>query len=110
MPKKPSAEKLKIRFTVAPDVQPGVRDFRIATPQGVSTLGQVVIVRDPIVQEKGNNDTLDKAQPISLPATVCGAIEKPEDGWPSCTIPSHAKPHGFPCPCILLFCASGLCL
>jgi hypothetical protein len=70
---------LKVRFQAASDALPGVRDVRIATPQGASTLGQIVVVRDPIVREAANNDTLQTAQSITLPATVCGAIEKRED-------------------------------
>lgn len=76
---KPQTVSLKVRFQVAPDALPGVRDVRIATPQGVSTLGQIVVARDTIVREAANNDTLQTAQPIALPATVCGAIEKRED-------------------------------
>jgi hypothetical protein len=77
--KKPQVSKLKVRFKVAADAVLGVRDVRIATPQGVSTLGQIVVVRDPVLRETANNDTLKTAQPITLPATVCGAIEKVED-------------------------------
>lgn len=77
--KRPESPKLKVKFTVAPDALPGVREFRIATPQGVSTVGQVVVVRDPVVVEKNPNDTLAQATPVTLPATLCGAIEKNED-------------------------------
>jgi hypothetical protein len=77
--KKPYVSKIKVRFKVAADALLGVRDVRLATPQGASTLGQVVVVRDPIVREAANNDTMKTAQQIKLPATVCGAIEKPED-------------------------------
>jgi hypothetical protein len=77
--KKPEVSRLKVRFKAAADAPPGAREVRIATPQGVSTLGQVVVVRDPIIREAANNDTLKTAQPITLPATVCGAFEKPED-------------------------------
>jgi hypothetical protein len=76
---KPQVPKLKVRFKVAADALPGVRDVRVATPQGASTLGQIVVVRDPIIREAPNHATLKTAQPIALPATVCGAIEKPED-------------------------------
>jgi hypothetical protein len=76
---KPQVNKLKVRFTAAPDALPGVREVRLATPRGASTVGQLVVVRDPVVREAPNNDTLQTAQPISLPAAVCGAIEKPED-------------------------------
>lgn len=78
-PAKPQVNKLKVRFKVAPDALLGVRDVRVATPQGVSTLGQIVVARDPIVREAANNDTLKTAQAITLPATVCGTFEKVED-------------------------------
>ncbi len=77
--KKPTLDKLPIRLTAAADAQPGVRDVRIATPQGVSTVGQLVVVRDPVVKEEGDNNSADKAQQVSLPAALCGAIEKNED-------------------------------
>ena len=71
--------KLKLKFTVAADALPGVREFRIATPNGASTIGQLVVVRDPVVVEVADNNTADKAQAITLPATLCGVIEKVED-------------------------------
>src|SRR5579872_2206517 len=74
-----NASKIKVRFTVAADAVPGVRDFRIITPHGASTVGQLVVARDAIVSESADNDTSAKAQEITLPATVCGAIEKAED-------------------------------
>jgi hypothetical protein len=76
---KPNVPKIKLRFTVASDAVPGPRDFRVATPQGASTVAQLVVVRDPIVGETGDNNAPAKAQPITLPATVCGAIEAAED-------------------------------
>lgn len=77
--KKPNLEKLKLKFTAAADALPGVRDIRLATPQGVSTVGQLVLVRDAIFVESGNNDTPPQAQQVALPAAICGAIEKNED-------------------------------
>ncbi|HUY32574.1 MAG TPA: DVUA0089 family protein [Pirellulales bacterium] len=77
--KKPEMPKIKLRFTVAADAVPGVRSFRVATPRGTSTVGQVVLVRDPVVPEADNNDTQATAQAVTLPATLCGAIEKAED-------------------------------
>jgi hypothetical protein len=70
---------LKVRFTVAPDAKPSVRDFRIATPQGVSTVGQLVLVRDPVIGEQPKNDSLQEAQQVAVPSTVCGTIERAED-------------------------------
>jgi hypothetical protein len=77
--KKPNVAKTTLRFTAAADAVPGPRDFRVITPQGASTVGQLVVVRDPITRETGDNNTAAKAQMISLPATVCGAIEAAED-------------------------------
>ncbi len=71
--------QLKVRFTVSKDALPGVRDFRIVTPQGVTTLGQLVLTRDSIVREQPKNNTLAEAQTVLLPATICGAIEAVED-------------------------------
>lgn len=77
--KQPNVQALKIQFTVAADAQPGVREFRIATPRGVSTVGQLVVVRDPVVVEAAKNNRPEEAQTITLPATVCGTIERAED-------------------------------
>jgi len=75
---KPSQEKIKVRFKAAPDALLGVRDVRLATPQGASTLGQIVVVRDPIVQCRSGHATIKTAHPVTLPATVCGAISRAE--------------------------------
>jgi len=71
--------RLRLKLTVAADALPGVREFRLATPRGASTIGQLVIVRDPVAVETADNNTLEKAQAVTLPATLCGAIEKVED-------------------------------
>lgn len=76
---RPELQEIKLKFTVAPDAQPGVRDFRLATPQGASTIGQLVIVRQPVIAEAGENDSPEKAQAITLPAAVCGKVDKNED-------------------------------
>lgn len=77
--KAPSLTKIKVKFTVAPDALPGVRDFRVAGPTGPSTLGQLVIARDPVSVEDVKNDTPETAQLVTLPATLCGCVEKAED-------------------------------
>ncbi|MBI1901536.1 MAG: PPC domain-containing protein [Planctomycetia bacterium] len=77
--KPPTLTQLKIKFTAAAEALPGVREFRVATPQGVSTVGQLVVVRDPVVVEARDNDKPDKAQKVALPAALCGAFEKAED-------------------------------
>lgn len=74
-----SGETLTVRFVVAADALPGVRDVRVATPRGVSTVGQLVITTEPVVTESDGNDTRESAQPVTLPAMLCGRIEKNED-------------------------------
>lgn len=75
----PTLQSLTLRFTVAPDAIPGVRDFRIATPTGISTTGQLVITRDVVIAESGKNDTIQEANEVTIPATICGRIERAED-------------------------------
>jgi hypothetical protein len=77
--KRRNVNTIKLRFKVAPDVVPGVRDFRIITPQGASTIGQLVLTRDPVFVESGDNNSPAKAQAVTLPVSVCGAIESAED-------------------------------
>src|SRR4051812_13197173 len=77
--KKPNVDKLKIKITATADALPGIRDVRVATPQGVSTVGQLVVVREAVIVESAGNDTPKTAQQIALPAAICGAIEKNED-------------------------------
>jgi hypothetical protein len=72
-------ESIKVRFRAEKDALPGIRDIRLAGPYGASTVGQLLVVPDPVIAEAGENDSLDKAQPIMLPAAVCGTIESAED-------------------------------
>lgn len=77
--KEPSLTQIQLKFQVAENAMPGVRDFRVIGPTGPSTIGQLVIVRDPVIAENPKNDTRETAQPVTIPATVCGAVEKVED-------------------------------
>ena len=77
-PKK-ALQQVTLRFQVAEDAMAGVRDFRIATPRGVSTLGQLVVTDQQIELESGKNDTMEGATEIVVPSSICGAIEKAED-------------------------------
>ncbi|MBU6239826.1 MAG: pre-peptidase C-terminal domain-containing protein [Planctomycetes bacterium] len=74
-----TSSKCKLRITCDADALPGIRDFRVWTPHGVSTVGQIVVGREVLVNEVPDNDTLDKAQNATLPAMICGTIEKGED-------------------------------
>lgn len=75
----PNVAKLQLEVQAAQDAPLGVRDFRVATCLGVSSVGQLVVVDDPVVVEKGDNDTPEKAPLVALPCVVSGTIEKVED-------------------------------
>ena len=78
--KEPSLTSLTITFTANPDAQPGVRDFKIFTDRGVSTVGQIVITRDPVVWDDVKTDTMEGcAKEFQVPATLTGVFEKNED-------------------------------
>ncbi len=83
LPKRPKRaaglEALPVRFHAAGDAFPGIRDIRLAGPYGVSTVGQLLVVQDPVIAESRDNDSPEKAQLIKLPAALCGAIESIED-------------------------------
>ena len=74
-----AVRSVKLKLTVAPDAALGVREFRLASPLGISTLGQLLVVADPVVSEAGDNNTLAKAQAVPVPAVVCGRVEAAED-------------------------------
>src|SRR5947209_16247042 len=74
----PTVRSTKLRVTVAPDAPLGVREFRLASTLGISTLGQLLITDDPVVLEVEPNNTPDKAQPIPVPCVVSGKIEAAE--------------------------------
>ncbi len=76
---KAAVKSLKLKIKVDADAALGVRDFRLASTLGASSVGQIVIVDTPVVQEKGVNNTIDQANPIPVPCTVSGVIEAAED-------------------------------
>src|SRR5436309_618673 len=55
---KPPVRSVKLKVTVAADAPLGVREFRVATALGVSSVGQLLVVDDPVVQESGDNNTI----------------------------------------------------
>lgn len=77
--KEPALTQIQLKFTVTPEAMTGVRDFRIIGPTGPSTIGQIVITRDPVIVEDPKNDTQETAQVVAVPGTICGCVEKAED-------------------------------
>ena len=77
--KKPVVTQVKLKVTAAADASMGVREFRLASSLGISSIGQLVIVDDPVVAENSANNTLAQAEAIQLPCVVAGRIEAVED-------------------------------
>jgi len=79
-PKAGATTKLtKLKISVAAEALLGVREFRLASSLGISTLGQLLIVSDPVLLETSENNTIEKAQAIQTPCVVSGRIELAED-------------------------------
>ncbi len=75
----PAVRNVKLTVSVAPDAALGVREFRVASLLGVSSVGQLVIVDEPVVAEAAANNTTAQAQALKLPCVVAGRIEAVED-------------------------------
>jgi hypothetical protein len=78
---KPQAvsREVTLQLKVEPGAALGVREFRVVSHLGISSVGQFVITDHPVVEEKGDNNTRDKANPIPIPCMVAGRIEAAED-------------------------------
>ena len=72
-------KSVKMKVTIAKDAPLGVREFRIATTLGISSVGQLLIVDDPVVIEAPANNTMAQAQAIKLPSVLVGKLEVVED-------------------------------
>jgi hypothetical protein len=77
--KKPSIDSMTFKLTAAAEAPVGVRELRVATPRGVSSLGLIVVGDEPEVQEAEPNDTPERAQPVTLPVTINGRIQEARD-------------------------------
>ncbi|MFM8272182.1 MAG: PPC domain-containing protein [Gemmata sp.] len=79
-PKAPAAllPSCKLKVTVAPDAAVGVREFRIASSLGISSLGQLLVVDAPVIPEAAQPSTLAKPVPVPVPSVVCGRIRVAE--------------------------------
>jgi hypothetical protein len=78
-PRRNAAATVKLKVTASADAALGVREFRIVSNLGLSSIGQLLIVDDPVILESGDNNVLARANPIAPPCVVCGRIEAVED-------------------------------
>ena len=75
----PVLNEIKLKITAAADAPLGVRELRVATPRGVSSVGCLVIGDEPEIAEKEPNNDLAQAQEITAPVTINGRIQQAED-------------------------------
>lgn len=75
----PVLNEIKLKLTAAADAPLGVKELRVATPRGVSTIGQIVVGDEPEVLEKEPNNDVAEAQEVALPVTINGRIQQGED-------------------------------
>lgn len=75
----PQVNQITLKITAAPDAPLGVRELRVATPRGVSSVGQIVIGDEPEAVEQEPNNASTQAQEIALPVTINGRIQQGED-------------------------------
>ncbi len=78
-PQKPTLRSVKLKVKVEPGALPGPREFRVITSHGVSSIGQLVVVDDPVVVESANNNTIAQATSLTVPGVACGKLEAAED-------------------------------
>jgi hypothetical protein len=69
---------LSVRLTVASNARAGIRQFRVATPQGVSSVASLVVGDEPGVLEIERDDDPKNAQSVTLPVTLYGRLHRPE--------------------------------
>jgi hypothetical protein len=70
---------VRLKVTAAADAAPGAREFRLVSNLGVSSVGQLVVSEHPVVEEKGDNNTREKANEVPVPCVACGRLEAAED-------------------------------
>jgi len=74
----PNVLSCKLKVTVTADAALGVREFRIASALGISSLGQLVIVDAPVIPEKPTPSTMAKPISVPVPSVACGRIKAAE--------------------------------
>jgi Bacterial pre-peptidase C-terminal domain len=73
------ANSVTLKVSASKDVPLGPHEFRVVTRHGPSTIGQLLVVDDPVVQERGNNNTIAGANSLPVPGVACGRIDGAED-------------------------------
>ena len=74
------ANAVRFKIIARSDAPLGPCEFRLVTPRGASSVGQIVVVADPvIIEDDALNDNPAIGQAIPLPCAVAGVVGKVED-------------------------------
>jgi hypothetical protein len=76
---KATKNRLTIEATIASDAEPGLYNYRVRTPLGMTNLGRIAVGVLTETREREMNDSLGEAQVISLPTTIVGELQKRGD-------------------------------
>jgi hypothetical protein len=76
---KPPLRAVQLEIATEARTVSGVRDFRVATRLGLSSVGQLVVSDYPVIVENPKNTTRETAQSVRIPCTIAGKIEVAED-------------------------------
>lgn len=77
---KPKPGSVRLRVTVDAKAAAGPREFRIVTSEGVSTVGQLLVVDAPVqLEASGTHATPEKAHPLTMGTVVCGQVAVREE-------------------------------
>ncbi len=75
----PVVNEITFKLTASPTAAVGIRELRVGTPRGLSTIGQIVVSDEAEANEVEPNEDLARAQALTLPVTVNGKIGTGED-------------------------------
>jgi hypothetical protein len=70
------ATGLRARLVICPDAPPGLRDIRVVGKDWTSQAGTFEVTHDHEVLEAGTNTQIDKAQLVTMPATISGQLNE----------------------------------
>ncbi len=69
---------LSVRVSVAANARGGIRQFRVATPLGVSSVAALAVGDEPGLLQSESDNAPQQARSVTLPATLYGRLDRPE--------------------------------
>lgn len=72
---------VKLRVTAHAEAAPGIREMRLLTDRGWSSVGQLLVVADPVVAHDPTNNSPEKAVPLTVPGVACGRMAAVEQSY-----------------------------